>query len=67
METASYAILLYPKDGLQFLSTAIEGESQPLEVGFNQGEVAGWFWNTNQGDYYRVTTDDEGSIRELTE
>ncbi|XP_042560584.1 nidogen-1-like [Clupea harengus] len=67
MESASYAILLYPRDGLQFLSTPIEGDSKPLEVGFNQGVVAGWFWNTNLGDYYRVTTDNEGSIRELTE
>ncbi|XP_041959120.1 nidogen-1-like isoform X1 [Alosa sapidissima] len=66
MESASYAILLYPQDGLQFHSTPIEGESKPLEVGFSQGQVAGWFWNTNQGDYYRVTTDDEVSIQELT-
>uniref|UniRef100_A0A3P8TX40 Nidogen 1 n=1 Tax=Amphiprion percula TaxID=161767 RepID=A0A3P8TX40_AMPPE len=28
MESSSYAILLYPRDGLQFFSTSVEGESK---------------------------------------
>uniref|UniRef100_A0AAQ6AE78 Nidogen 1b n=1 Tax=Amphiprion ocellaris TaxID=80972 RepID=A0AAQ6AE78_AMPOC len=66
MESSSYAILLYPRDGLQFFSTSVEGESKLLEAGFSEGIVSGWFWNTQQGTYFRTTTDDEISIRELT-
>uniref|UniRef100_A0A667XJ18 Nidogen 1 n=1 Tax=Myripristis murdjan TaxID=586833 RepID=A0A667XJ18_9TELE len=66
MESASYAILLYPRDGLQYLSTSIGGANKPLEAGFNQGMVQGWFY-ASQGTYYRTTTDEETSIRELTE
>uniref|UniRef100_A0A3B5ARR4 Nidogen-1-like n=1 Tax=Stegastes partitus TaxID=144197 RepID=A0A3B5ARR4_9TELE len=66
MESSSYAILLYPRDGLQFLSTSVEGESKLLEAGFSEGTVSGWFWNTIQGTYFRTTTDDETSIRDLT-
>uniref|UniRef100_A0A3Q1H4M7 Nidogen 1b n=1 Tax=Acanthochromis polyacanthus TaxID=80966 RepID=A0A3Q1H4M7_9TELE len=66
MELSSYAILLYPRDGLQFFSTSVEGESKLLEAGFSEGIVSGWFWNTKQGTYFRTTTDDEISIRELT-
>ncbi|XP_040891311.1 nidogen-1-like [Toxotes jaculatrix] len=67
MESSSCAILLYPRDGLQFLSTSVGGESKVLEAGFNEGLVQGWFWNTKQGTYFRTTTDDEASIGELTE
>ncbi|KAM3624046.1 uncharacterized protein V6R79_018475 [Siganus canaliculatus] len=66
MESSSCAILLYPNDGLQFLSTSIGGEAQLLESGFNEGEVQGWWWNTQQGSYYRITTDEETSISNLT-
>lgn len=68
MASASYAILLYPREGLQYLSTPVEGESKPIEAGFNQGLVKGWFsWSTSQGTYYRTTTEAETSIRELSE
>lgn len=67
MESSSCAILLYPKDGLQFFSTSIGGETKTLETGFNEGLVQGWWWNTQQGAYFRVTTDEETSIRDLTE
>lgn len=67
METASYAILLYPEDGMQFLSTTVGGASEPIQAGFSKGLVKGWFWRTTQGPYYRMTTDDEASVRELSE
>ncbi|CAK6981389.1 nidogen-1-like [Scomber scombrus] len=66
MASSTYAILLYPKNSLKFHSTSVGGESKVLEVGFNEGLVKGW-WRSTQGTYYRSTTDDEISIRELTE
>ncbi|XP_028272016.1 nidogen-1-like [Parambassis ranga] len=66
LESSSCAILLYPRDGLQFLYTQVKGASKLLEVGFNEGLVAGWFWNTKQGTYFQATTTEETSIRELT-
>ncbi|XP_041839000.1 nidogen-1-like [Melanotaenia boesemani] len=65
-KSTSYAILLYPKNGLQFLSTSVGEENKLLEAGFNEGSTAGWFWNTKQGTYFRITTNEETSIRELT-
>ncbi|XP_070778426.1 nidogen-1-like [Enoplosus armatus] len=67
MESSSCAILLYPRDGLQFLSTSIGGKSELLEAGFNEGLVSGWFWKVTQGTYFRTTTDEETSVKELTE
>ncbi|KAF1394423.1 hypothetical protein PFLUV_G00000120 [Perca fluviatilis] len=67
MELSSFAILLYPRDRLQFLSTPVGGESKLLEAGFNEGLVVGWWWSETQGTYFRTTTDEETSIRELTE
>ncbi|XP_023692068.1 nidogen-1 [Paramormyrops kingsleyae] len=65
-DTASYAILLYPRDGLQFYSTPVGGENELIEVGFSKGKVTGWFtWH--QGPYYRVTTSDEASVKDLPE
>ncbi|KAJ8285030.1 hypothetical protein COCON_G00038800 [Conger conger] len=67
METASYALLLYPEDAMQFHSTPIGGASEPIQAGFSKGLVKGWFWRSTQGPYYRTTTDDEASVRELSE
>ncbi|XP_068582888.1 nidogen-1-like [Cebidichthys violaceus] len=67
MVSSSCAILLYPQNGLQFFSTSIGGESKLLEAGFNQGLVSGWFWKESQGTYFLTTTNEEASIRELTE
>ncbi|XP_029312925.1 LOW QUALITY PROTEIN: nidogen-1-like [Cottoperca gobio] len=67
MESSSCAILLYPRDGLQFLSTSVGGESKLLDASFNEGLVEGWFWQSKQGVYFRSTTNEETSIRELTE
>uniref|UniRef100_A0A7N8YJ83 Nidogen 1b n=1 Tax=Mastacembelus armatus TaxID=205130 RepID=A0A7N8YJ83_9TELE len=65
--SSSYAILLYPRAGLQFLSTSVGGNKTLLEAGFNEGLVSSWFWGTNQGVYFRTTTNEETSVRELTE
>uniref|UniRef100_A0A8C2E666 Nidogen 1b n=1 Tax=Cyprinus carpio TaxID=7962 RepID=A0A8C2E666_CYPCA len=63
MKSASYAILLYPEENMQFGSTLIHDEDQPVEVGFNEGKVPGWFsWGSTQGIYYRITEDSEESI-----
>ncbi|XP_071379455.1 LOW QUALITY PROTEIN: nidogen-1-like [Centroberyx affinis] len=68
MASASYAILLYPSEGLQYVSTSVGGESKTVEVGFNEGLVKGWFsWSSSPGTYYRATTEEETSIRKLTE
>ncbi|KAK5898939.1 hypothetical protein CesoFtcFv8_008470 [Champsocephalus esox] len=67
MELSSCAILLYPRDGMQFLSTPVGGENKILEAGFNEGMVDGWFWKASLGTYFRTTTDEESSISELTE
>uniref|UniRef100_A0A3Q0SFY4 Nidogen 1 n=1 Tax=Amphilophus citrinellus TaxID=61819 RepID=A0A3Q0SFY4_AMPCI len=64
-KSSSWAILLYPRDGLQFISTSIGGDRKLLEAGFNEGLVTGWLWN-RQGLYFRITTDEETSISELT-
>uniref|UniRef100_A0A3B3D9U6 Nidogen 1b n=1 Tax=Oryzias melastigma TaxID=30732 RepID=A0A3B3D9U6_ORYME len=64
-ESFSYAILLYPRGGLQFFSTSVGGERKLLEAGFNEGLVKGWFW-TSKGLYVRTTADNETSIMELT-
>ncbi|KAJ8248388.1 hypothetical protein GJAV_G00241500 [Gymnothorax javanicus] len=66
-ETASYAILLYPTDGMQFLSTPLEGRTVPLEAGFAKGLVKFLIWSTRQGPYYRITTDEDESVRKLSE
>ncbi|XP_056266669.1 nidogen-1-like isoform X1 [Pseudoliparis swirei] len=67
MASSSCAIFLYPRDGLHFFSTPIGGESKLLEAGFNEGFASGWFWKETMGQYYRTTTDEETSVRELTE
>ncbi|XP_024145472.1 nidogen-1 [Oryzias melastigma] len=64
-ESFSYAILLYPRGGLQFFSTSVGGERKLLEAGFNEGLVKGWLW-TSKGLYVRTTADNETSIMDLT-
>uniref|UniRef100_A0A673G3M9 Nidogen-1-like n=1 Tax=Sinocyclocheilus rhinocerous TaxID=307959 RepID=A0A673G3M9_9TELE len=68
MESASYGILLYPEESMQFGSTLIDDEDQLVEVGFNEGKVPGWFgWATTQGSYYRISEDSEESINALAQ
>ncbi|XP_055791289.1 nidogen-1 [Salvelinus fontinalis] len=66
-ETTSYAILLYPRKGMQFASTAVGGSSQAMQAGFSQGLVNYLVFSTRQGPYYRITTERETSVRALAE
>ncbi|XP_044070690.1 nidogen-1 [Siniperca chuatsi] len=66
LETASYAIVLYARDGVQFSSTPVEDSSVIMHAGFSKGLVQGFLFNS-QGPYYRTTTDDEASVRALAE
>uniref|UniRef100_A0A674E3B6 Nidogen 1 n=1 Tax=Salmo trutta TaxID=8032 RepID=A0A674E3B6_SALTR len=60
MASASYAILFYPREGLQYISTPVAGQSEPVHAGFSQGLVQAWYsWSSTQGPYYRIATDDE--------
>lgn len=68
MESASYAILLYPEEGLQFVSTPVDDEDQLAQVGFSEGLIPGWFgWSKTQGLYYQITEESEESVRALTQ
>lgn len=64
MKTASFAILLYADDGVQFTSTAVGDSVALMHAGFSKGAVIGFLFST-QGPYYRITTDEEDSIRAL--
>lgn len=66
-ELTTHAILLYPKDGMLYFSTPVEGESQAIEAGFSQGLIQSWLWS-RQGPYYRIPTNVENTdVRELAE
>uniref|UniRef100_A0A8C7GRI2 Nidogen 1 n=2 Tax=Oncorhynchus kisutch TaxID=8019 RepID=A0A8C7GRI2_ONCKI len=68
MASASYAILFYPREGLQYISTPVAGQSELVHTGFVKGRVKGWFnWSSSPGPYYRIATDNETSIRQLSE
>ncbi|XP_057643851.1 nidogen-1 [Chionomys nivalis] len=62
--SSSYAIFLYPEDGLQFFTTfSKKDESQvPAMVGFSQGLV-GFLWSSN--GYYTIFANDRESIENL--
>ncbi|XP_041803273.1 nidogen-1 [Chelmon rostratus] len=66
LETASYAVVLYARDGIQFSSTPAEDGSDTMHAGFSKGLVRGFLFSS-QGPYYRTTTDDEASVRALAE
>ncbi|XP_068183596.1 nidogen-1 [Antennarius striatus] len=66
LETASYAIVLYPRDEIQFSSTPVEDGSVVMHAGFSKGLVRGFLFSS-QGPYYRTTADDEASVRALAE
>lgn len=66
MDSASYAILLYPEEKMQFGSTLTDDVDVHVEVGFSEGIVPGWFgWSKTQGSYYRITEDSEDSVSAL--
>ena len=66
LETLSYAIVLYARDGVQFSSTPVQDSSVIMQAGFSKGLVRGFLFSS-QGPYYRTTTDDEASVRALAE
>ncbi|XP_015235084.1 PREDICTED: nidogen-1 [Cyprinodon variegatus] len=66
LDTASYAILLYPRDGVQFVTTPLGDGDMIMHAGFSKGLVEG-FSGPIQGQYYRTTTDSEASVRALAE
>nr|ADJ38350.1 nidogen-1 [Tetraodon nigroviridis] len=65
-KNASFAIVLYANDGIQFTSTTVEGGVAILHAGFSKGIVQGFLFSS-QGPYFRITTDEEESIRALAE
>uniref|UniRef100_UPI0037E84C71 nidogen-1 n=1 Tax=Semicossyphus pulcher TaxID=241346 RepID=UPI0037E84C71 len=66
LETASYVIVLYARDGLEFVSTPAGDSGVIMHTGFSKGLVQGFLFSS-QGPYYRITTDDEASVRALAE
>ncbi|KAE8280427.1 Nidogen-1 [Larimichthys crocea] len=64
LKTASYAIVLYARDGIQFTTTPVGDISVVMHAGFSKGLVKGFLYSS-QGPYYRTTTEDEESIRAL--
>ncbi|XP_076020776.1 nidogen-1 isoform X1 [Genypterus blacodes] len=66
LETGSYVIILYARDGIQFSSTPVADSMVTMHGGFSKGLVRGFLFNS-QGPYYRTTTDDEASVRALAE
>ncbi|KAI3363049.1 hypothetical protein L3Q82_011712, partial [Scortum barcoo] len=66
LDTASYAIVLYARDGIRFSSTHVQDSRVVMHAGFSKGLVRGFLFSS-QGPYYRTTTDDEASVQALTE
>ena len=66
MKTASFAIVLYANDGIQFTSTPVRDGVAVMHAGFSKGVVQGFLFSS-QGPYFRITTDDEESVRALAE
>lgn len=66
LEKASYVIVLYPRDGIQFTSTPVGDSNIIMHAGFSKGLVKGFLFSSN-GPYYRTTTDEEGSVTDLAE
>uniref|UniRef100_A0A8C1RK77 Nidogen 1a n=1 Tax=Cyprinus carpio TaxID=7962 RepID=A0A8C1RK77_CYPCA len=61
LETQSYAILLYPREAMQFQSTS----SYTMHAGFSKGQDK--YFSSKQAPYYRITDDTEASVRNLAE
>uniref|UniRef100_A0A8C1N0X7 Nidogen 1a n=1 Tax=Cyprinus carpio TaxID=7962 RepID=A0A8C1N0X7_CYPCA len=63
LETMSFAILLYPREAMQFQSTG----SYTMHAGFSKGQETHFFFSKKQGPYYRITDDTEASVKKLAE
>uniref|UniRef100_A0A673GLC0 Nidogen-1-like n=1 Tax=Sinocyclocheilus rhinocerous TaxID=307959 RepID=A0A673GLC0_9TELE len=64
LETKSYAILLYPREAMQFQSTS---SSCTMHAGFSKGQKTYLVLYKKQGPYYRITDDTEASVKNLAE
>ncbi|XP_043118765.1 nidogen-2 isoform X3 [Puntigrus tetrazona] len=68
-EKDTYALFLYPEDGLQFFGTRpkesynVEIEL-PARVGFTRGELSFLFFSRTEGPHYSVTSDEQ-SVKHL--
>ncbi|KAF4102024.1 hypothetical protein G5714_016824 [Onychostoma macrolepis] len=68
-EKDTYALFLYPEDGLQFFGTRpkesynVEIEL-PARVGFTRGELSFLFFSRTEGPHYSVTSDEQ-SVKNL--
>ncbi|XP_030210310.1 nidogen-2 isoform X2 [Gadus morhua] len=68
-ETDSYALFLYPEDGLHFFGTRpkesynVEIEL-PARVGFSRGEITYFLFSRQEGPHYGVTSDQQ-SVKNL--
>uniref|UniRef100_A0A3B4DXX7 Nidogen 2a (osteonidogen) n=1 Tax=Pygocentrus nattereri TaxID=42514 RepID=A0A3B4DXX7_PYGNA len=68
-EVNTYALFLYPEDGLQFYGTRPK-ETFNVEieltarVGFTRGEVSYFFFSRTEGPYYSITTNEQ-SVKNL--
>ena len=67
--TDTYALFLYPEDGLRFFGTRpkesynVEIEL-PARVGFSRGEVSFLFFSRQEGPYYSITSNEQ-SVKNL--
>lgn len=66
LKGASFGIVLYADDGIQFTSTPVEDGAAVMHAGFSKGLVRGFLFSS-QGPYFRMTTDEEESVRALAE
>uniref|UniRef100_A0AAY4AKV7 Nidogen-2 n=1 Tax=Denticeps clupeoides TaxID=299321 RepID=A0AAY4AKV7_9TELE len=68
-ETDTYALFLYPEDGLNFFGTRpkesynVEIEL-PARVGFSRGEVSFFIFSRQEGPHYSVTSNEQ-SVKNL--
>uniref|UniRef100_A0A8D0CEC1 Nidogen 2 n=1 Tax=Scleropages formosus TaxID=113540 RepID=A0A8D0CEC1_SCLFO len=63
-DTDSYALFLYPEDGLQFFGTRPKESYNvqlelPARVGFCRGEVSFLVFSRTEGPYYSVTSNEQ--------
>ncbi|KAJ8411886.1 hypothetical protein AAFF_G00155240 [Aldrovandia affinis] len=63
-ETDSYALFLYPEDGLQFFGTRPKESYNvqlelPARVGFSRGEVSFFIFSRTEGPYFSVTSNEQ--------
>ncbi|MGH0139077.1 UNVERIFIED_CONTAM: hypothetical protein FKN15_068558, partial [Acipenser sinensis] len=69
-DTASYAIFLYPRDGLQFFVTRAKGTHNsdlelPAKAGFSKGSITYFLWGASEGPSYPITSGNEQSVKDL--